>query len=207
MTPAARHEKTGRTARMAKTFVLVHGAWHGGWCWRRVADLLEAKGPQGLRADADRARRALASAGARRRPLHPHHRHRQRVQVGAACRRGAVRAFLRRLVIAGVAEQMRAGDRLDRVPRRLRARTTANAVIDSHQRGGARGVARRAAERRARHCRRGRRKPSASTSATAPGWTALCTPQPVGDLHREDRGHRRAASASPGRPTSARRAM
>ena len=25
----------------AKTFVLVHGAWHGGWCWRRVADLLE----------------------------------------------------------------------------------------------------------------------------------------------------------------------
>ncbi len=24
----------------AKTFVLVHGAWHGGWCWRRVADRL-----------------------------------------------------------------------------------------------------------------------------------------------------------------------
>src|SRR5580698_1834713 len=28
----------------AKPFVLVHGSWHGGWCWRRVADLLEAKG-------------------------------------------------------------------------------------------------------------------------------------------------------------------
>jgi pimeloyl-ACP methyl ester carboxylesterase len=27
-----------------KTFVLVHGAYHGGWCWRRVADLLEARG-------------------------------------------------------------------------------------------------------------------------------------------------------------------
>jgi len=27
-----------------RTFVLVHGAWHGGWCWRRVADLLSAKG-------------------------------------------------------------------------------------------------------------------------------------------------------------------
>lgn len=26
------------------SFVLVHGAWHGGWCWRRVADLLTAKG-------------------------------------------------------------------------------------------------------------------------------------------------------------------
>lgn len=25
-------------------FVLVHGAWHGGWCWRRVADGLSAKG-------------------------------------------------------------------------------------------------------------------------------------------------------------------
>jgi pimeloyl-ACP methyl ester carboxylesterase len=27
-----------------KTFVLVHGAWHGGWCWRRVSDLLEQRG-------------------------------------------------------------------------------------------------------------------------------------------------------------------
>jgi pimeloyl-ACP methyl ester carboxylesterase len=27
-----------------KTFVLVHGAYHGGWCWRRVADILEAHG-------------------------------------------------------------------------------------------------------------------------------------------------------------------
>jgi pimeloyl-ACP methyl ester carboxylesterase len=28
----------------AKTFVLVHGAWHGGWCWRRVADRLRGRG-------------------------------------------------------------------------------------------------------------------------------------------------------------------
>jgi pimeloyl-ACP methyl ester carboxylesterase len=39
----------GATRAMAqgnprKTFVLVHGAYHGGWCWRRVADLLEAAG-------------------------------------------------------------------------------------------------------------------------------------------------------------------
>jgi pimeloyl-ACP methyl ester carboxylesterase len=27
-----------------RTFVLVHGAWHGGWCWRRVADVLRACG-------------------------------------------------------------------------------------------------------------------------------------------------------------------
>ena len=29
---------------MSATFVLVHGAWHGGWCWRRVADRLRANG-------------------------------------------------------------------------------------------------------------------------------------------------------------------
>jgi pimeloyl-ACP methyl ester carboxylesterase len=39
----------GGTAAMAqttrrKTFVLIHGAYHGGWCWRRVADLLEGAG-------------------------------------------------------------------------------------------------------------------------------------------------------------------
>ena len=27
-----------------QTFVLVHGAWHGGWCWSRVADRLRAGG-------------------------------------------------------------------------------------------------------------------------------------------------------------------
>ncbi|HLG12094.1 MAG TPA: alpha/beta hydrolase, partial [Dehalococcoidia bacterium] len=24
------------------TYVLVHGAWHGSWCWGRVAPLLRA---------------------------------------------------------------------------------------------------------------------------------------------------------------------
>ena len=32
------------TAMAAKTFVLVHGAWHGGWCWQRVATLLRREG-------------------------------------------------------------------------------------------------------------------------------------------------------------------
>ncbi|HTS40409.1 MAG TPA: alpha/beta hydrolase [Xanthobacteraceae bacterium] len=31
-------------AAKTRTFVLVHGAWHGGWCWRRLADRLEARG-------------------------------------------------------------------------------------------------------------------------------------------------------------------
>jgi pimeloyl-ACP methyl ester carboxylesterase len=29
---------------MTYTFVLVHGAWHGGWCWQRVADRLRDGG-------------------------------------------------------------------------------------------------------------------------------------------------------------------
>lgn len=29
---------------MVPTVVLVHGGWHGGWCWRRVAALLRAAG-------------------------------------------------------------------------------------------------------------------------------------------------------------------
>ena len=33
---------TAQTA--VQTFVLVHGAWHGGWCWSRVADRLRAAG-------------------------------------------------------------------------------------------------------------------------------------------------------------------
>jgi pimeloyl-ACP methyl ester carboxylesterase len=27
-----------------KTFVLVHGAWHGGWCWANVASILRGRG-------------------------------------------------------------------------------------------------------------------------------------------------------------------
>ena len=30
--------------RTLATFVLVHGSWHGGWCWRLVAPILRAKG-------------------------------------------------------------------------------------------------------------------------------------------------------------------
>ena len=37
-------EPTAQARTSAKTFVLVHGAWHGGWCWRRVSDQLEKQG-------------------------------------------------------------------------------------------------------------------------------------------------------------------
>ena len=32
------------TATTSATFVLVHGAWHGGWCWTRLSPLLRADG-------------------------------------------------------------------------------------------------------------------------------------------------------------------
>jgi pimeloyl-ACP methyl ester carboxylesterase len=40
----ARQRWRGNRMAAPTTFVLVHGAWHGGWCWRRVSDLLTAKG-------------------------------------------------------------------------------------------------------------------------------------------------------------------
>ncbi|MFM9882149.1 MAG: alpha/beta fold hydrolase [Burkholderiales bacterium] len=33
-----------RTSGTKSTIVLVHGAWHGGWCWRRVVPHLQAAG-------------------------------------------------------------------------------------------------------------------------------------------------------------------
>jgi pimeloyl-ACP methyl ester carboxylesterase len=35
---------TASRAAGAKTYVLVHGAWHGGWCWSNVAGILRARG-------------------------------------------------------------------------------------------------------------------------------------------------------------------
>jgi ABC-type sugar transport system substrate-binding protein len=35
---------TAAHAAGGKTFVLVHGAWHGGWCWGKVATTLRGRG-------------------------------------------------------------------------------------------------------------------------------------------------------------------
>jgi pimeloyl-ACP methyl ester carboxylesterase len=35
---------TDRVVNPPATFVLVHGAWHGGWCWSRVVGLLQERG-------------------------------------------------------------------------------------------------------------------------------------------------------------------
>jgi pimeloyl-ACP methyl ester carboxylesterase len=36
---------------MSETFVLVHGAWHGGWCWRAVMSALEREGSRAFAPD------------------------------------------------------------------------------------------------------------------------------------------------------------
>ena len=44
-----------------KTFVLVHGMSHGGWCWVRVADRLRALGHKVFTPHIDRRRGAFPS--------------------------------------------------------------------------------------------------------------------------------------------------
>ncbi len=41
---ASAQEQPGVRGGAAETYVLVHGAWHGGWCWRRAADAPHAQG-------------------------------------------------------------------------------------------------------------------------------------------------------------------
>jgi pimeloyl-ACP methyl ester carboxylesterase len=36
--------QSAEPASQRSTFVLVHGAWHGGWCWKYVRDYLEDRG-------------------------------------------------------------------------------------------------------------------------------------------------------------------
>lgn len=48
---------------MATTFLLIHGAWHGAWCWHKLAPLLTASGARVLAPD-------LPSMGADTTPPH-----------------------------------------------------------------------------------------------------------------------------------------
>jgi pimeloyl-ACP methyl ester carboxylesterase len=36
--------RAAQAQTVPRTFVLVHGSWHGGWCWTRVAGILEQHG-------------------------------------------------------------------------------------------------------------------------------------------------------------------
>ena len=53
------------------TYVLVHGAWHGGWCWKKLVPLLRDAGAEvfapTLTGMGERARAGMASGTAGRR--------------------------------------------------------------------------------------------------------------------------------------------
>ncbi|TMH39656.1 MAG: alpha/beta hydrolase, partial [Betaproteobacteria bacterium] len=40
----AKRASRTRAPRRKSTYVLVHGAWHGGWCWKKVVPALRAAG-------------------------------------------------------------------------------------------------------------------------------------------------------------------
>ena len=59
--------ETAAAQSSTKTYVLVHGAWHGGWCWKEVAEELRRMGhrvstPRGRHDRSIRARQLLASS-------------------------------------------------------------------------------------------------------------------------------------------------
>jgi hypothetical protein len=41
---AMTHERRAGGQPGGKTYVLVHGAWHGGWCWQEAANHLAGMG-------------------------------------------------------------------------------------------------------------------------------------------------------------------
>jgi hypothetical protein len=47
------------------TFALIHGAWHGGWCWQRVAEILQRAGHSVLAPATPCSRRPLSGVGER----------------------------------------------------------------------------------------------------------------------------------------------
>src|SRR5262245_40017189 len=42
LTLAPRFPTDNNAQNAAATYVLVHGAWHGGWCWKKVVTILRA---------------------------------------------------------------------------------------------------------------------------------------------------------------------
>ena len=46
-----------------KTFILIHGSWHGAWNWHKVLPILESKGHKGIAID-------LPGMGKDKTPIH-----------------------------------------------------------------------------------------------------------------------------------------
>ena len=184
------------------TFVLVHGAWHGAWCWRRVARLLAKNGHEVFTP-------TLTGVGERSHLLNPfinvdipHRRCRQRDEMAAinGCRAG--RPLLWR---HGDFRRRRAdgeGDRVAGHARRLHAGRRpgrARHLPAAESRAGAGGFA----LRRHHHAAAQRRTVQGQRTRTAPGSTRNARRSRSRPSCRGLRSLARA-TASAKRPTSGR---
>ena len=66
-----------RRSSMTGTFVLVHPAWHGAWCWKKLVPFLRRSGRDVFTPDLDRSRRTESSHAPRHHLRHPRARRRQ----------------------------------------------------------------------------------------------------------------------------------
>ncbi len=180
---------------MAYTFVLVHGAWHGGWCWQRVADRLRDGGhvvfTPTLTGLGERAH--LLRAGI---DLKTHiadvvnvMKWEQLTDVVLCGHSYGGIDHLRRGGANG------AGDPLDRFPRRFRAEKRRSRGGPDRA-GRARGRRRGAATRRYRHSAAPRGSLRRQRSRSRLGGSPL---RRAADRHlyRQDRAHRRASIGLP----------
>ena len=171
--------------------MLVHGAWHGGWCWRRVSDLLEKKGHKVFTP-------TMTGLGERSHLIDP--------KINLATHITDIVNVIKweglkdivlvghsygGSIVSGVAEQAGDSHRLDRVPRRLRA----------------------GERRQPRRTRPRRRTRDAIAAVVQKGETAMkpmsaaffqvnekdrawvdgmCTPHPIATLTDKSHRHRRA---------------
>ena len=154
------------------TYVLVHGGGHGGWCYQKVARLLRGRRARGLRADADRAGRAVAPARSRPSTSTPTSPTSSTCSTTRTCTDVVlVGHSYGGMVITGVAD--RAADRIGRL-----------VYLDAANPVNGQSLARR---RRARSSR-----PPARWAPSSTAWSSCCCPRPgAGHVLRRDR---------PGRP-------
>ena len=173
---------------MPYTFVLVHGAWHGGWCWRRVADRLRAGGHAVFMP-------TLTGLGERAHLLRAGIDLKTHIAdvVNVIKWEGLddvvlVRAFLRRLHHLGRRRADGRGAALDGLSRCVRA-ARRRAVLDLTGPAvrEAAAAARSAASWRSAAASRGVRGQPGGSGVGRP----VCMPQPTGDVRGADRADRR----------------
>ena len=177
---------------MTYTFVLVHGAWHGGWCWQRVADRLRGGGHKvftpTLTGFGERSHLLRAGIDLKTHITDVVNVMKwERLEDVVLCGHS-----YGGMVISGVAEADGAGDPLDRFSRCFRAAKRRGGAR-SDRAGGAGDRPRRLATRRARNSAAARRSLWRQRGRPCLGRSALRRPADR-HFHRQDCAQRRPRS-------------